>query len=84
MADCSINEDMVALVRQHDKDLYRGNGKPGLTTRMEVVETKQENLYQGQEKISQSVEQINKRFWLIMLGIAGTFLTVMVDVIFKK
>jgi hypothetical protein len=26
------------LVRQHDQDLYRGNGKPGLTVRMEKSE----------------------------------------------
>jgi hypothetical protein len=26
------------LVERHDKDIYRGNGKPGITTRMEKVE----------------------------------------------
>ena len=26
------------LVERHDKDMYRGNGKPGITTRMEKVE----------------------------------------------
>lgn len=26
------------MARQHDQDLYRGNGKPGLTTRMQRAE----------------------------------------------
>ena len=26
------------ITERHDKDLYRGNGKPGMTTRMEKVE----------------------------------------------
>ena len=26
------------LLERHEKDLYRGNGKPGITTRMEKVE----------------------------------------------
>ena len=31
-------ERLCALVERHDKDIYRGNGKPGITTRMEKVE----------------------------------------------
>jgi hypothetical protein len=35
-----MEERIAALVYQHDKDLYRGNGLPGLTTRMKSAEDK--------------------------------------------
>lgn len=30
--------DLRTLVNRHDQDLYRGNGKPGITTRLQRLE----------------------------------------------
>lgn len=34
----------VALVDKHEQDLYRGNGKPGITTRLERSEDRLDSL----------------------------------------
>jgi hypothetical protein len=34
----TISNEISRLVYKHDQDLYFGNGKPGLTTRMLLVE----------------------------------------------
>lgn len=38
MPENHYGRSITELVEQHDKDLYRGNGKPGLTIRMEKSE----------------------------------------------
>jgi hypothetical protein len=30
--------EIVRMLRYHDKDLYRGNGKPGITRRLDALE----------------------------------------------
>ena len=60
-------DDMDAMVRKHENDLYRGNGKPGLTTRMALTEER--------------VEKIEAQFFQIKWMFVGIFLTVIGDLV---
>lgn len=61
------------MVYKHDDDLYRGNGKPGLTTRMAVSEERIEDVKEVLDKLSSN--QIK-----MMLLVLGTLLTVLGDI----
>ncbi len=86
--DHDCNCDCCPMVRRHDKDLYHGNGKPGLTTRMmlaeEKLDTMKESVDERLDATAKLVEQINKRFWTIILGIAGTLGLTLLDILLKK
>jgi len=70
--------DCCDLVEKHDQDLYQGNERaPGLVTRVEVAEQKITNT----DKI---VEQMNRRFWAIIIGIAGTLAMTILGILLKK
>ena len=51
-------ESLPGMVRRHDRDLYHGNSKPGLTTRMAQAEDAMVALQKRQE---QDMEQIDER-----------------------
>lgn len=56
------------IVRRMEKDLYYGNGKPGICTRMEVAEGHIEG-------VTERLDNIDKKFWaliLLALTILGT------------
>jgi hypothetical protein len=53
--------DLKTCVERHDKDLYHGNGKPGLTTRMAMMED-------TMRKLSENLK------WIVRLLI-GTLIT---------
>lgn len=55
-------EALEDLVEKHDQDLYRGNGKPGITTRILMSE----------ETIGKISSSLEKMVWLLV----ATFLTV--------
>ena len=42
MTDDSFRGSDREMVRKHEQDLYRGNGKPGITTRIEKLESQME------------------------------------------
>lgn len=44
-----MDSDQIRLLYQHDQDLYRGNGKPGLTQRAAAVENRLD-LIEAREK----------------------------------
>lgn len=59
---------MAETVRLLSKDVWHGNGKPGLCTRMEVEEGRMDN-------VEKRVGNIGKMFWaviLLLLTILGT------------
>lgn len=63
------------LLGQHDRDLYRGNGKPGLTTRMQQAEDRLDGI-DGKDgrmdKCEQSLDSTRKLFWaLVMLALSN-------------
>lgn len=56
MAEAHYGTTSIAdLVKQHDQDLYRGNGKPGIIVRME----KSEDRHTAMEVRVKSLEQYN-------------------------
>lgn len=76
-------ERIDALVFQHDKDLYRGNGKPGLTTRMQQAEDKMENIDTCIEDQSLRIDKIDKKFWAIILLLLTLLGGVIADIVEK-
>jgi hypothetical protein len=58
------------MANRHDQDLYRGNGKPGLTTRMNRVED--------------SVEAIKFYCRWALLLVAGTFIAAILNLVLKR
>jgi hypothetical protein len=64
------------MLQKHDNDLYRGNGKPGLTTRMELCE---ERL----RIVNNAAEEIRKDSRTIKLMVIGAILTIMGDILVK-
>jgi len=58
------------MVHKHDKDLYVGNGKPGITTRMALVES--------------TVESIRFYARWIMLTVLGIFVVAIVGLVIRR
>lgn len=71
-------ESIASLVRRHDKDLYRGNGKPGLTTRMARQEDAMEVAIDRLDKSDKRQDRTQSMFWaiiLLLLTILGGVIT---------
>ena len=75
------NESWIRrTVEQHDRDLYRGNGKPGITTRIQSLEDCMDGV--DLSKLENRVSQIEKaveefksgQTWIIRLLIGGLVL----------
>lgn len=70
----SVNGDPETLweyVRRHERDLYRGNGKPGLTLRMQSVEECQDQQEIDMAEVKKTMETTRKQLWaMIMLGLS--------------
>ena len=71
------------MVEQHDRDLYRGNGKPGITTRIQSLEDAVDgvDLSRLEARVMQT-EQYIKDFkagqsWIIRLLVGGIILAVL-------
>lgn len=60
-------------VNRHEKDLYRGNGKPGLTTRMAVVE----------DAVERIGSNLSKIVWLLIGGFITMLSAVTADIIVR-
>lgn len=67
---------LVRAVRKHDDDLYRGNGRPGLTTRVAVCEKEQ-------EEMKQTVESMKTTLRAVAIMGAGTLLSVLLEIIIR-
>jgi hypothetical protein len=57
------------MLHRHDQDLYRGNGLPGLTTRMAVAEDR--------------IKTMTTRFNQIMVTLLAAILTGLADMAFR-
>lgn len=66
--------DLAQTVQKHDDDLYRGNGKPGLTTRMAVCEERIDDVKESFDKL---MAHQSRMTWLAL----GTLLTVLGDIL---
>lgn len=72
-------ESLHDIVQRHEKDLYRGNGLPGITTRLKSVEDRVTTIEQLlQQKANRSDRKLN-----ILLATTGTLVgAVLLKVIF--
>lgn len=78
------NESWIRrVIEQHDRDLYRGNGKPGITTRIQSLEEAIDgvDLSRLEARVIQ-LEQTVKEFkdgqkWIIRLLLGGLILAVL-------
>jgi len=62
------------MIHQHEKDLYRGNGKPGITTRLKTLED-------SMERIEDLQAATDRKFWaviVLLITILGSIITQMV------
>lgn len=66
--------DIESRVQKHDDDLYRGNGKPGITTRIAVCEERIEGVKEDLEKL------VKGQAWATRLTIA-TLLGLVTEII---
>jgi hypothetical protein len=76
--DAEGTESIASVVRRHDKDLYRGNGKPGLTTRMARQEDAMDAACERLDKSDKRQDRTQSMFWaiiLLLLTILGGVIT---------
>lgn len=80
-------EELSSVVQRHENDLYRGNGKPGLTTRMAVVEdrqdTQEDDMNQFRESLDELKRQGNRNFGMLfvsLLSLVGLLILQLVKV----
>lgn len=69
----AIGQEAEKLERVYN-DMYFGNGKPGITTRMAGAETKL-------EQHDRSITDIKRMFWTIVLLILSVLGTTVIDII---
>lgn len=65
--------EVARLVQRHDKDLYYGNGKPGLTTRMALME----------DCVNKISRNLSKIVWLIVSGGITGLVALIVDIVVR-
>lgn len=69
----AIESDVRRMVDRHDQDLYRGNGKPGITTRIAVTEAKvtvvEECITSLKETIEAGARKTDRLTWLVAVGV---------------
>lgn len=65
--------DLHTMVHRHERDLYRGNGKPGITTRVALLED-------IVDKISRNLSKI---IWLLVSAIVTGLVAITVDIAVK-
>lgn len=68
------NGELSRLVYKHDTDLYYGNGKPGLTIRMALMES-------ALDRISRN---LNKIVWLLLGGMMTGGVAIIVALVTKR
>lgn len=71
MAEAAHNiGNLQRMVDRHDQDLYRGNGKPGVTTRLAVLE----------DCVTSINKNLSKIAWLIISAALTGLVAVAVDI----
>lgn len=74
MSEHNGGETIPSMVLRHEKDLYRGNGKPGLCTRIQTEEDRM-------DATEKRIDGIDKKFGAIivlLLTILGGVMTSMI------
>ena len=63
--------DMAERVEHLEDVVWRGNGRPGIVTRVEIVETRQESLEEKQAKWEKIATKLAISAMLAVLSILG-------------
>lgn len=63
-----------------EKDVYHGNGKPGLTTRMALMEDRADGF---DETIDAFKRNFSKAVWVLIGGFGSILAAVIVDIILR-
>lgn len=61
-----MDNEQYRMLLRHEQDLYRGNGKPGLTTRMALMEDCVDKIDEAIQKSNRKTDQLS---WLVAIGI---------------
>lgn len=61
-----MESEPYRLLQKHDRDLYHGNGKPGLTTRIALLE---ECVDKIDEAIQNAARKTDRLTWLVAVGV---------------
>lgn len=87
----SYHKTYCPKVEKHHRDLYEGNGKPSLTTRMELQEQSMEAVQDTVRDIRNTADEINKtisrammRFIIGVFGMIGTVAVGVILILIKK
>lgn len=67
MSEHWSGESIAEIVARHEKDLYRGNGLPGLTTRMKQAEDRDVATNERCDKSDKKLGRIEAMFWTIIV-----------------
>jgi|HubBroStandDraft_1064217.scaffolds.fasta_scaffold1302926_2 hypothetical protein len=67
-----MEAEALQMVQKHENDLYRGNGRPGLITRLALAEERLDG-------VKESIEHSEKLFQKIVLMIVAIGLTTLAD-----
>jgi hypothetical protein len=51
------------MIERHDQDLYRGNGKPGLTTRIQMIEQDIRDICERENRAAKKRDRIELLVW---------------------
>lgn len=69
-----MESEQTRMLYRHDQDLYRGNGKPGLTQRMAAVETSIEGLKEREAKKDAKQDRIELAVWAAVVVAVVNFI----------
>jgi hypothetical protein len=71
-----IGGDVRRMVERHDQDLYRGNGKPGLTERMRMAEKEIEDMVDRELRSVKKRDRVELLVWgALIVAIANLIST---------
>lgn len=65
--------ELEGMVKRHDRDLYVGNGKPSITTRVAIME----------ECVSGIRKNLRQITWLLMSTFATALATIIVTLVMR-
>lgn len=69
------NGPLYETVERHERDLYRGNGKPGITTRLQTLEDDVKDILEAiKERETAHNTKMNIILAAVITGLAGMLL----------
>lgn len=69
-----MESEQTRMLYRHDQDLYRGNGKPGITQRMAAVENSVLKLEEREEKKDAQAGRIELAVYVAVIAAIANFI----------